>query len=262
MSINSQSWFTLEQVCELLHITPKTVKNRCYKGDFIYKIQLKNNVKQFFIHSSSVKLKKISEIDDKKYSDAPKWSKIQAEKYIKIVKKCLNIKGKELQEFISNWNNDNPDLATSYSSVIRMRSRYIQCGISGLLAKYGNNCGKCIIDDNDFEYFKNLYLKEGAPSLQSCWDLTLGYAMRNKNIEASDFPSCSTFKRKLKREIPKQSIYLARYGQSAWNRKYNNYIERDYSNIICGKVWVSDHAQIDVACLSPDGDIVFPWVTA
>ena len=144
MSINSQSWFTLEQVCELLHITPKTVKNRCYKGDFIYKIQLKNNVKQFFIHSSSIKLKKISEIDDKKYSDAPKWSKIQAEKYIKIVKKCLNIKGKELQEFISNWNNDNPDLATSYSSVIRMRSRYIQCGISGLLAKYGNNCGKCI----------------------------------------------------------------------------------------------------------------------
>ena len=262
MSINSQSWFTLEQVCELLHITPKTVKNRCYKGDFIYKIQLKNNVKQIFIHSSSIKLKKISEIDDKKYSDAPKWSKIQAEKYIKIVKKCLNIKGKELQEFISNWNNDNPDLATSYSSVIRMRSRYIQWGISGLLAKYGNNCGKCIIDDNDFEYFKNLYLKEGAPSLQSCWDLTLGYAMRNKNIEASDFPSCSTFKRKLKREIPKQSIYLARYGQSAWNRKYNNYIERDYSNIICGKVWVSDHAQIDVACLSPDGDIVFPWVTA
>ena len=167
MSINSQSWFTLEQVCELLHITPKTVKNRCYKGDFIYKIQLKNNVKQFFIHSSSIKLKKISEINDKKYSDAPKWSKIQAEKYIKIVKKCLNIKGKELQEFISNWNNDNPDLATSYSSVIRMRSRYIQCGISGLLAKYGNNCGKCIIDDNDFEYFKNLYLKEGAPSLQS-----------------------------------------------------------------------------------------------
>lgn len=33
-------------------------------------------------------------------------------------------------------------------------------------------------------------------------------------------------------------------------------------NLICGEVWVSDHAQIDVACLSPDGNIVFPWVTA
>ena len=262
MSIKSQTWFTLEQVCELLHITPKTVKNRCYRGDFTYKIQSKNNVKQFFIHSSSIQLKVESKGDDKKYSEAPKWSKIQADKYIDIVKNSLNFKGEKLKEFIFNWNNENPDFTTSYSSVIRMRRRYLQEGISGLLAKYGNNYGKSIIDNSDFEYFKNLYLKEGAPSLQSCWDLTLGYAMRNKNIEVSNFPSCSTFKRKLKREIPKQSIYLARYGQSAWNRKYNNYIERDYSNIICGRVWVSDHAQIDVACLSPDGDIVFPWVTA
>ncbi|MBR1681309.1 DDE-type integrase/transposase/recombinase, partial [bacterium] len=71
-----------------------------------------------------------------------------------------------------------------------------------------------------------------------------------------------SFKRRLEKEVPKQSIYLARYGDSAWNRKYGNYIERDYSNIICGKVWVSDHAQIDIACMTKDGDVVFPWVTA
>ena len=45
-------------------------------------------------------------------------------------------------------------------------------------------------------------------------------------------------------------------------RKYGCYVDRDYSNIISGKVWVSDHAQIDVACLGPDGNVVFPWVTA
>lgn len=28
------------------------------------------------------------------------------------------------------------------------------------------------------------------------------------------------------------------------------------------KVWVSDHAQIDVACMTQDGNVVFPWVTA
>ena len=62
--------------------------------------------------------------------------------------------------------------------------------------------------------------------------------------------------------MPEQSIYLARYGYSAWNTKYGNYIDRNYDNIICGKAWVSDHAQIDVACLSPEGDVIFPWVTA
>ena len=67
--------------------------------------------------------------------------------------------------------------------------------------------------------------------------------------------------RRLEREIPSQSIYLARYGQTAWNRKYGGYIERDYSNITCGKVWVSDHAQIDVACFTDEGTVVFPWVT-
>ena len=92
--------------------------------------------------------------------------------------------------------------------------------------------------------------------------MTLGYAIRTDDVIKEEFPSYMAFKRRLEREIPKQSIYLARHGQSAWNRKYGNYIERDYSNIACGKVWVSDHAQIDVACLSPDGNIVFPWVTA
>ena len=71
-----------------------------------------------------------------------------------------------------------------------------------------------------------------------------------------------TFKRRLEQDVPKQAIYLARYGQSKWNKKYGTYIERDYSNIICGSVWVADHAQIDVACLMDDGRVVFPWVTA
>ena len=50
-------------------------------------------------------------------------------------------------------------------------------------------------------------------------------------------------------------------GETAWNRKYGGYIERDYSNIICNEVWVSDHAQIDVACFDSDNKVVFPWVT-
>lgn len=88
------------------------------------------------------------------------------------------------------------------------------------------------------------------------------YAMRKYGISRYEFPCHATFKRRLEREVPEQSIYLARYGESAWNRKYGNYIDRDYSTVICGEAWVSDHAQIDVACLNSDGSVVFPWVTA
>lgn len=86
--------------------------------------------------------------------------------------------------------------------------------------------------------------------------------MRKYGISRYEFPCHATFKRRLEREVPEQSIYLARYGESAWNRKYGNYIDRDYSTVICGEAWVSDHAQIDVACLNSDGSVVFPWVTA
>ena len=126
-----------------------------------------------------------------------------------------------------------------------MRRRYRDEGISGLLARYGKNATKTIVSDEYFDYFKNLYLIEGAPSFYSCYELTFGYAARTYGVNKKDFPSHMSFKRRLEREIPKQSIYLAHFGQSAWNRKYGSYIDRDYSKVICGKIWVSDHAQID-----------------
>lgn len=261
---NIPTWISVQEACNLLNVKEKTIKNRCYKGDFIYKIEAKDNIKQIFIRYSSLSIsKKINNgSDNKKYSEAPLWSRIQADKYIDVIKKSLCLRGRALKLFIENWNKNNPDNHTSYSSLIRMRNRYFASGINGLLSRYGNNSGRTIIEDCYFEYFKNLYLVEGAPSLRSCWEQTLGYAMRKYGISRYEFPCHATFKRRLEREVPEQSIYLARYGESAWNRKYGNYIDRDYSTVICGEAWVSDHAQIDVACLNSDGSVVFPWVTA
>ena len=80
------------------------------------------------------------------------------------------------------WNFLNPEQKTSYSSLIKMRKRYFQYGVSGLLARYGTNSTKSTVNNEYFDYFKNLYLVEGAPSLRTCWDLTLGFAMSNYGI--------------------------------------------------------------------------------
>ena len=143
-----------------------------------------------------------------------------------------------------------------------MRRRYKKYGIKGLLAQYGKSSHKRIINNNIFDYFKKIYLDQGAPSIYSCWKNTYGYAVRHYNVELSDFPSYVTFIRRLRSEMPEQAIYLARYGKTAFNKKYGNYLQRDYSTVECGKVWVSDHAQIDVAVFDSDGNVVFPWVTA
>lgn len=263
------SWLTAEEVCSILNICLKTLKKRCLANQFNYKLVKSGRKVQYFISLSSLpkgcqdRINNNSELNDETFSDAPNWAKIQVDKYLPILKACENLKGQKLRNFVDKLNKDNFDMPTSYSMIIKMRKRYKEDGLAGLLAKYGTNANKSSVRDEDFEYFKNLYLKEGAPSLRSCWDLTLGHAMRNNPyINRNTFPSYMAFKRKLDRTIPMQSIVLARYGQSAWNRKYGGYIERDYSNIICGKVWVSDHAQIDVACMTEDGNVVFPWVTA
>ncbi len=260
---NIPNWVSISEYANKVNLKEKTVKSKCRKGELVYKVEKHGQHLDYYILDEHITEEKeiIECAEQDKYSEAPTWSKLQAEKYIRILKATIRLNGKELKEYINNWNKENPNNKTSYPSIIRMRKRYKENGINGLLAKYGANANKSSVKEEYFDYFKNIYLKEGAPSLYSCWESTLGYAIRIHNELRIYFPSHMAFKRKLEREIPKQSIYLARYGKSAWNRKYGNYIERDYSNIICGKVWVSDHAQIDIACFN-DGEIVFPWVTA
>lgn len=268
MEIEKPSWLTLDIVCSVLNLKSKTVKEKCRNGSFVYKVVQKNRKNYYYIKFESLpeKIQKRYLGEETKittaYADAPEWAKTQADKYFSIIKDSEPLKGKKLVSFINTWNKDNPDCTTSYPSIIKMRRRYYEKGMDGLLAKYGNNAGRSVVNNKYFNYFKELYLVEGAPSLRSCWDLTRGYALREDGINDSEFPSHTSFLRRLEREVSEQSIYLARYGESAWNRKYGNYIDRDYSSVICGEVWVSDHAQIDVACLTQDGNVVFPWVTA
>ncbi len=266
--INNSIWLPISEVCNVMGLSKKTIKQHCRQGKYIYKITRKGFRSDYFINYNSLsdsaqrKLRGEYNTHLGSYSEAPLWAKEQAEKYMFILQQCEGLKGNELKEFIKNWNINNQNIQTSYSNIIKMRKRYKEDGINGLLARYGHIGDRTEISEKYFNYFKDLFLVEGSPSVKTCWEQTLGYAISNDGISKSQFPSHMAFLRKLEREIPKQSIYLARKGQSAWNRKYGNYIERDYSNIICGKVWVSDHAQIDVACMTQDGNVVFPWVTA
>lgn len=263
------TWVDADSACKILNICLKTLKKRCLANQLNYKVVKAGRKVQYFVSLSSLpkgyqdSINNVFELSDDTFSDSPEWAKIQVDKYLPILKACENLKGQKLRNFIDKLNKDNFDTPTSYSMIIKMRRRYQEEGLGGLLAKYGTNANKSTVREEDFDYFKNLYLKEGAPSLRSCWELTLGHALKNNpDISRITFPSFMAFKRKLERTVPLQSVVLARYGQSAWNRKYGGYIDRDYTNIICGKVWVSDHAQIDVACMTEDGNVVFPWVTA
>ncbi len=264
---NTNIWIDICKASEMIGLCSQTLKRKCRKGEFVFKIVKKGKVAHYFILLKSmpdfVQNKYLGDMAvDLKYSEVPSWAKLQAEKYVRILDASAGLKGKELKEFIDNWNNnDEEEFTTSYPSLIKMRRRYFRYGVAGLLSKHGQHLTGSSVPDDYFNYFKDLYLIEGGPSLRSCCDLTLGYAVRELGADRNKFPSFMAFKRRLDKEIPEQSIFLARNGQAAWNRKYNNFIDRDYSTITCNQVWVSDHAQIDVACYDEKNKVVFPWVT-
>lgn len=270
MSINdtSEKWISEEIACELLGVSSQTLRNRCRNGIYSYRIDQDGKKYEYEICINTLPISAQDTLNNNnlseeiKYSEAPKWAKTQAEHYIKVINYVGDKKGKDLKELLNKWNAENPENKTSYSNFIKMRRRYENQGISGLLARYGKKKPTAKVKKEHFEYFKNLFLKEGSPSLQTCWDITLGYAIRTSRTTRATFPSRMTFLRRLEKEVSKSEIYLARNGKTKWNRKYGAYIIRDYSDILCGQVWVSDHAQIDIACLTKDGNVVFPWVTA
>ncbi len=216
-----------------------------------------------FLRSFPANILSEDEIDAEFYAAAPEYARRKADKYIQIIKASEGLRGDELKEFIAvEWNRKHPNFKTSYPRVIESRKAYEEQGIAGLLAKYGKATGTTSVKDEWFEYFKAAYLKEGAPSLRSCWVKVVGFARPgDPELKVSEFPSPKAFLRRLEKEIPEDAIFIARYGEKAWNKKYANYINRDYSNILPGECIVSDHAQVDVAVELPNGKYVFPWVT-
>ena len=275
--MNNEIWLSIEEVSALTEEIKETVRRKCKREEYVSTFTKNGRFKVYSILLSSLPLEyqnrylqkdskneeQIIDISEEteEYALAPLWARKQADKYMLLINQTKNMRYKEILEFIKKWNLENPEQKVSYTRLYEAKKKYEEYGVAGLLSKKGQNKSKdFIINSEYFDYYKSLYLREGSPSASSCWRATLGYAIQKDNVSPSEFPSHRTFDRRLKSEIPEQVIYYARKGESAWNKKYAMYVQRNYSNIKAGSCWVSDHAQIDVA-VSFNKNIYFPWVT-
>ncbi len=184
------------------------------------------------------------------YAAAPEYNRKQYDKYMSIIQAAGDKKGFELKDFINEWNMKHPDYKTSYGRVMAAKAILYKMGPAGLLADHGKRAGRSDVDNTDFEYFKSIYLVEGGPGAEACWLSTYGNRVKlDEGVVPDNFPKVSSFMRRLRKEIPEGSIYLARHGASNYNKKYASYINRDYRDILPGQVWVSDHKQADQAVM-------------
>jgi len=285
-------WLTVAEISELLGITRQAVWKKLDADHYAYKLEknsrggksgarylvalssLPPEAQQRYFEQNNLisrtetpEIQEINEadIEAKIYSTAPPWAREKADKYLSILNATVGMKGSELKKFINVWNQEHPKFKTSYQRVLEARKTYEEQGIAGLLAQYGKNRGNTIVRDDWYKYFYDAYMKEGCPSLYSCWVRTLGWARGNDpELDIENFPSQSAFLYRLKREVPESAIYLARYGRKKWYRKYGYYIDRNYDSVAVGECWVSDHAQVDIAVKLPGRKTkyCFGWITA
>jgi putative transposase len=188
-------------------------------------------------------------------------------KYKALLEKFAGYTGKELKAAIERHNAENPLLSTSVACINRARRAAKDIGPTGLIGNLGKSTGRSIVPKNLYEHFESLYLKSGETSVESCWKMTAGFALTlNPNLDITTLPSAASFSRRLLKERSREEIDRARMGDSWWNKKFAFYIKRNYNNILPGEIWVSDHAQVDVATSYVDNrgnhKYCFPWVTA
>ena len=256
-------WLSVKQYAELTGKPERTVKFHCRENKLPCRTVKGNGGTRYEI---LVPDQQLQQDDGSAISDASANGLIlndlnQAQRaFVERYLAAINFEESEststgmLKEFLTGC-------GISYKSYLRMRARYREHGVQGLLPGYGNRIGDTVIPDAVFEVFKSAYLKEGAPGLPVCVNIAKGFAAKNK-ITVEPFPSAATFLRRLRREVPAPAIALARYGYRHYNKHYHSYIDRDYTGISAGQVWVSDHRQLDQAVILPgQKKPCFPWVT-
>ena len=273
--MNNEIWLSLEEVCELTDNKRETVRRKCKSGEYKTKSDVAGRKKIYHILLSSLPIKYVEKYNSylvptpvtvkeeslEKYNNAPSWMKAKAEKYLELFRLTKNMTYQEKIDFLADWSQKYPDKHTCYTSLSIALKKYNQGGITALLSNYGSHRkGLSVVNDECFEYFKSIYLREGAPSVETAWSITFGFAKQQGFDCVSNFPTSKTFIRRLRAEVPEQAIFMARHGDASWNKKYANYVPRDYSELNAGVCWVSDHAQIDIA-VSFNGTVCFPWVT-
>ncbi|MFA6688846.1 MAG: transposase family protein [Sphaerochaetaceae bacterium] len=189
------------------------------------------------------------------YERANNRAKRNYDKWAAILSKCEGISGSsELSRWVEVWNADHPGQRTSMQSIYRQRSLVAECGSMALINSRA--ILPSTVRDAWFDDFRQAYLTANKLSVPCARMIAFGYAReRGEADDIRSFPSPSAFTRRLNREVSPDVIYYAREGKKKFYDNKGNYIERDYSDLRAGQVWVGDTRTWDVFVKTPEYEI-------
>ena len=257
-------WISTEKAAELLGISERHVRRQLplweyewqeENGRKVVKINVRSLPKEACDRyiagclpelSSVTRPKEDLDLLSRAYDRSCGRSKKNYDKWTLILLKCEGITGtKELGRFVDDWNKAHPEMKTSIKSIYRQRAAVDDCGKIALINH--RETMKSTVSDAMFEDFKTAYLTANKISVYSCRMIALGKAMERGEIaDESEFPSASAFTRRLKTEFAPDVIYFAREGKKKFYDNKGYHLDRDYSDLKAGQVWVGDTRTWDV----------------
>lgn len=126
-----------------------------------------------------------------------------------------------------------------------------------LTPKYAGRTATTDISPEAWDWFKADYLRLEAPASAACYERLMRIAPKS----GWKVPHLRTIERKIKRELPRAVVTLARQGQEAVTRSYPHQ-ERDRSVFHALEAVNADGHKFDVFVRWPDGEIVRPMMCA
>ncbi len=131
-------WIELEKLAVILECKEETLRRNCVAKKYICRFNQSGKFKKYEIDLNSLpekdllkyqkKLSKINNSDvcssSEYYTNAPEWSKKQADKYLELLSLTKVMKRNALETFVKNWNKDFPENTTSVQSIYKARVKY------------------------------------------------------------------------------------------------------------------------------------------
>lgn len=173
--------------CEFDYIPPPTVPT--VKGETVTFVRDDDYVK--FSENNYGKMKSLTV---EELNEIPEYNRKKYIKFFGLLKLTRGLYGKQLVEFIREYNKQNPDDKTSYANIIRKRNIYVRYGPEALVAKFGEP-RKLYYPDMEKYYmvFKKYYFSPKKLNIEACRQLTA----KELHIPLEQFPHRITFRRRL-----------------------------------------------------------------
>lgn len=281
----AETWLSTDKVAELLGLAPRTVRAQLARwvtrqsqrdgtGGVRHEILLSSlpieAISKWEAHEQARQIvAPPSEADlvVSAYERATPRTRAYFDRWSQVLLATEQIQGrKALESWVERWNLTHPGEEVSVQSLYRVRAQVQEYGRVSLLQRDAK-LPESTVRDDWFKDFCLAYLNENKISLPKAWITTRGLAEiaaeeSRQAFDASSFPSASAFMRRLEREVSPAIIALKRNGEKKFFDNHGYYIERDYSAMVSGRVWVGD-SRIQDFMVRVEGlaNPIRPWLT-